>query len=198
MNFLAHIYLSGENQQKKIGNFIGDWVKGDLNKHKNFYPDEILTGIKMHRFIDNYTDHHPVVIKSMERLRPIFRLHSGIIIDVFYDHFLAKNFYLHHKISLKKFSKSFYYSCFKYYQYLPARVKSFLPYMIASNRLYSYSKVEGIQRALSIMASYTSVPDKIDLAIDSLTNNYNQYQTEFLTFFEDIKIEITSSYNVNF
>ncbi|MEQ8424061.1 MAG: DUF479 domain-containing protein, partial [Cyclobacteriaceae bacterium] len=89
MNFLAHIYLSGDNAQLMIGNFIGDFVKGK-NLSARYNPDVVL-GIELHRAIDEYTDSHDVVQKSKVRLRPKYRHYSGVIVDMFYDHFLAKN-----------------------------------------------------------------------------------------------------------
>ncbi len=88
MNFLAHLYLSGNDEQLMIGNFIADSVKG--SSYKNF-PDGIKRGILLHRAIDFYSDNHSVFLKSVERLRPNYHKYAGVIVDIFFDHFLAKN-----------------------------------------------------------------------------------------------------------
>ncbi|MGB3774600.1 MAG: DUF479 domain-containing protein, partial [Leeuwenhoekiella sp.] len=88
MNFLAHIYLSQYDEQVTIGNFIADGIKG--SKYKQF-PIPIQKGILLHRSIDAYTDAHHLVRKSTKRLHPHYHHYSGIIVDIFYDHFLAKN-----------------------------------------------------------------------------------------------------------
>ena len=84
MNFLAHIYLSGEDTPLMIGNFIGDFVKG--NEYKNF-PADIQNGVLLHREIDSYTDSHEIVLESKKRLREKYRHYSGVITDIFYDHY---------------------------------------------------------------------------------------------------------------
>src|SRR5450432_1821563 len=89
MNFLAHLYLSGDNPQVMIGNFIGDFVKGK-NLTERFDTD-VAKGIALHREIDWFTDTHIVVKQSKDRLRPKYRHYAGVIVDIFYDHFLAKN-----------------------------------------------------------------------------------------------------------
>ena len=88
MNFLAHIYLSGNNDLLKIGNFMADSIRG--NSYEN-YPEEIKKGILLHRSIDSFTDMHPVYRKSKHRLHEKYGHYSGVIMDIFYDHFLAKN-----------------------------------------------------------------------------------------------------------
>ncbi len=88
MNFLAHIYLSGNDTDLIIGNFIADGIKG--KKYKKFSPG-IQKGILLHREIDTFTDAHPIVRQSTKRLHKNYGHYSGIIVDILYDHFLAKN-----------------------------------------------------------------------------------------------------------
>src|SRR5277367_1527199 len=101
MNFLAHLYLSGDNPKIKTGNFIGDFVKGK-NLADRFEKD-IAKGIVLHREIDWFTDRHPVVKQSKDRLREKYRHYSGVIVDVFYDHFLARNWINYSSKSLSDF-----------------------------------------------------------------------------------------------
>ena len=88
MNFLAHLFLSGENDDIIIGNFIADAVKG---RYIEKYNEKIRYGIKLHREIDNYTDNHPVFKQSRKRLLHKYHKFSGVIVDMYYDHFLAVN-----------------------------------------------------------------------------------------------------------
>ena len=86
MNYLAHLYLSGNDDELKLGNFIGDSVRGsDLS----MYPPRVQDGIILHRGIDRYTDSHHVVMKSKLRLRPKYHKYAPVIVDMFYDHFLG-------------------------------------------------------------------------------------------------------------
>ena len=98
MNFLAHIYLSGDNEELKIGNFIADSVKG---KQYLEYPPGIIDGIVLHRAIDTFTDTHPIVSRSVERLFERYGHYSRVIVDILYDHFLAANWKDYSDIPLK-------------------------------------------------------------------------------------------------
>src|SRR4051812_26403191 len=126
MNFLAHIYLSGKDDQLMIGNFIADFVKG--NK-KNDYPDKICKGIELHRGIDDFTDHHEVTGRSKDKLRSKYGKYSGIIVDIYYDHFLAANFQLYSEEPLQQFSENTYRILKENWNKLPPRVHYFLPFM---------------------------------------------------------------------
>ena len=88
MNFLAHIYVSGDNDLVKIGNFMADSIRGHSY---DVYPMEIQKGILLHRSIDSFTDMHPIYRQSKHRLHEKYGHYSGVIMDIFYDHFLAKN-----------------------------------------------------------------------------------------------------------
>ncbi len=183
MNFLAHFYLSGESEKIMLGNFIGDFVKG--KKHEN-YKAEIQKGILLHRSIDSYTDSHPTVSKSGLYFRESYRKYSGVITDLIYDHFLAKNWALYHKQSLSQFVSHCHEVLIKNYLILPGEVKLFLPFLIQSRRLETYAEIEGLRKALNIMVRRTSLPDKTDIAIDVLLENYDTLESEFHSFMRDI------------
>src|SRR5215216_5596818 len=162
MNFLAHVYLSGENTKLMVGNFIADFVKG-RNALEKFSP-EIAKGIDLHRAIDEFTDTHPVVAQSKNRLRPKYRHYSGVIVDVFYDHFLARNWNTYHTEPLSDFAARTYRTIESFGPILPAGVKYMLPYMIKGNWLVNYGQTEGIHRALSGMARRTPYHSKMEEA----------------------------------
>jgi acyl carrier protein phosphodiesterase len=185
MNFLAHLYLSGNNTELMVGNFIGDFIKGRqaLNKH----TPGIIKGVELHRAIDAFTDTHAVVSASKNRLRPKYRHYSGVIVDVFYDHFLAKNWNAYHDDSLPDFAAQAYQTIQRFDAILPSEVKQMLPYMMQGNWLTSYAHTEGIHRALSGMARRTPYESKMDEAIGDLTTHYNDFKNEFETFFPDLK-----------
>ncbi|MEX0290603.1 MAG: DUF479 domain-containing protein, partial [Flavobacteriaceae bacterium] len=88
MNFLAHIYLSFGDDEITIGNFIADSIRGKKYKH---LPERVQKGVILHRAIDTFTDAHPTVRQSSKRLHENYSHYSRVIVDIFYDHFLAKN-----------------------------------------------------------------------------------------------------------
>jgi acyl carrier protein phosphodiesterase len=123
-----------------VGNFIGDFVKG-RNLHERFEP-EIVRGIELHRTIDEYTDSHPVVSQSKQRLRAKYRHYAAVIVDVFYDHYLAHNWNLYNTIPLNVYADHAYATLSEHHSILPDQVQQMLPYMIKGNWLLNYSRIE--------------------------------------------------------
>lgn len=180
MNFLAHIYLSGTNDDIKIGNFIGDYVKG---KKYLRYRTNIRKGIILHRNIDDYTDRSKIIQPVKNLLKPIYRRYAGIVVDVLYDHFLSKNWDYFCQTPLEKYVNNFYELLKKEFNVLPTPVQNFVPRMIHHNRLLSYRDTKGLHQSLTVMAKTTSLPDKADQAINTLIDNYSIINDNFLEFF---------------
>ncbi|MDR6844365.1 acyl carrier protein phosphodiesterase [Flavobacterium granuli] len=185
MNFLAHIYLSGDNDLIKIGNFMADGIRG---KQFENYPLEIQKGIILHRFIDTYTDAHPIFRKSTKRLHDKYHHYAGVIVDVFYDHFLAKNWNNYSDESLVDFTNHFYQSLRDNYDFLSERTKGMMPYMIEYNWLVSYQTIGGISRILTQMDGRTKNESKMRFSSNELIEFYTEFEQEFITFFEDVRI----------
>jgi acyl carrier protein phosphodiesterase len=184
MNFLAHIYLSGENSNIMVGNFIGDFVKG-RNLMDQFDP-EIATGIELHRSIDDYTDRHPVVRESKLRLRPKYRHYSPVIVDVYYDHFLSKYWTNYHDEPLSDFSVRTYRTLESYRDILPYGVTQLLPYMIKDNWLLNYGTFDGIGQTLRGMTRRSRHNSRMDESLEDLREHYNDFKTEFEEFFPSL------------
>lgn len=184
MNFLAHLYLS-ENQPKiMVGNFIGDFVKGK-NLQRRFEA-EIAQGIEFHRAIDYFTDLHPIVKQSKNRLRPKYRHYAGIIVDIFYDHFLAIGWKEYSEVDLAAFAQYAYGLIGQHEAILPEEVKQMLPYMIRGNWLLSYARLEGIERALFGMSRRTAYVSHMDESITELKLYYAEFQNEFNAFLPEL------------
>jgi acyl carrier protein phosphodiesterase len=185
MNFLAHIVLSGDNPKVMVGNFIGDFVKG-RNLLEQFEPD-IAKGIELHRTIDEFTDSHPIVAQSKNRLRPTYRHYSSVIVDMFYDHLLAKNWTKYHHEPLDLFAERTYQTILAHNDILPEQVKYMMTYMTRGNWLLNYSKLEGIERALTGMARRSRYESKMELAVHDLRKNYAAFTEEFEIFFPELQ-----------
>ncbi len=183
MNYLAHLYLSGDDEKVITGNFIGDYVKG---KNYNKYPESIKKGILLHRQIDFFTDSHQKFREAKKLLVTDFGLYSGIVIDLFYDHFLAANWNSYSNITLRDFSKKVHSVLLANFLHLPARVQGFLPSLIKNRRLESYSKPEGIEKSLEIMSHYTTLPDKSKKAAEILQSNHSFFHENFSEFMKEI------------
>jgi acyl carrier protein phosphodiesterase len=168
-----------------VGNFLGDFVRG-RNLLERFEAD-IACGIELHRGIDEYTDSHPTVSISKNRLRKKYRHYSPVIIDIFYDHFLAKNWDSYHPEPLSDFAQNAYRTIEQHAEILPPDALHMLPYMINGDWLVNYSKIEGIQKALTGMSRRTKFDSKMDESVVELRDYYSDFQSEFESFFPELK-----------
>ncbi len=184
MNFLAHIYLSGDNDLIKIGNFMADGIRG---KQFETYPTLIQKGILLHREIDTYTDAHPVFRQSTKKLHENYHHYSGVIVDIFYDHFLAKNWSIYSDEKLEDYVQRFYTSLHDNYELLSERTQKLMPIMIRENWLGIYKSIEGMQHILTQMDRRTKNLSKMQFATTELISNYDIFEADFTLFFEDLR-----------
>ncbi|SDB26542.1 Acyl carrier protein phosphodiesterase [Flavobacteriaceae bacterium MAR_2010_188] len=184
MNFLAHIYLSGDNDMITIGNFIADGIKGKSYKK---FPQEIQIGILLHREIDTFTDAHPTVRKSTKRLHKNYGHYSGVIVDILYDHYLAKNWETYSTQSLPDYIEDFYDNLRENFEILPLRIQKLMPFMIGDNWLLSYAEIDGIKRVLEGMNRRTQNKSKMNEATVELRKYYIEFEDEFTNFFSDLR-----------
>lgn len=183
MNFLAHIYLSGNNDLIKIGNFMADGIRG---KQFQSYPFEIQKGIILHRAIDTFTDAHPIFRQSTKRLHNNYHHYAGVIVDIIYDHFLAKNWSKYSDEKLEDFVENFYKSLFDNKQLLSERVNRIMPILIEENWLVSYQTIDGIQHILTQMDRRTKNQSKMQFATQELLEFYSEFENEFTEFFKEL------------
>jgi acyl carrier protein phosphodiesterase len=184
LNFLAHLYLSQSNTEVMIGNFIADSIKGKKFQH---YSRDIQHGIILHRAIDSFTDFHEIVRRSKRRLDKRYGLYTGIIVDIFYDHFLAKNWDAYSAIPLEIYIDSVYQLLMKHIDILPKKTQELLPYMIEYNWLYNYQFMEGMQRVLNGMNRRTQLKSQMHLATEDLQKHYDDFEQDFTEFFIELQ-----------
>ncbi|WP_026730070.1 ACP phosphodiesterase [Flavobacterium denitrificans] len=185
MNFLAHIYLSGDNDLIKIGNFMADGIRGKQFEH---FPKDVQKGILLHRFIDTYTDSHDIFRQSTKRLHEKYHHYAGVIVDIIYDHFLAKNWTKYSDENLENFINRFYTSLDDNYSILTEKTQGLMPYMIERNWLLSYRTVEGIHQILTQMDRRSKNVSKMQYASEELKEFYAEFEEEFTLFFEDLRL----------
>lgn len=146
----------------------------------------IANGILLHREIDFYTDAHPIVSMSKDKLRKRYRHYAGVIVDMYYDYFLAKNFAQYSDIPLEDFAQSSYEVMQKHWEIIPSKAQGMLPYMIKGNWLVNYAKPEGIHRALQGLSRRTKFDSKLEMAIQDLYEHHDTFEGEFHAFFKEI------------
>jgi acyl carrier protein phosphodiesterase len=185
MNYLAHVYLSGSNDLIKVGNFMADSVKG--NQYLN-YEKELQYGILLHRHIDSFTDAHPIYRQSKHRLHEKYGHYSGVIMDILYDHFLAKNWEKYSFISLPEFARDFYQILENNLDLLPEKTTKIVPYLVTQNWFESYASVTGIEKILFQMDYKTHHRVAMHEAVIELKNYYQEFENEFTLFFEELML----------
>ncbi len=183
MNFLAHIYLSGKDENLMLGNFIADMVKG---RQIEKYSPEVIKGIRLHRKIDEFTDSHYYVTRSKNRIRKQYRHYSGVVVDMFYDHFLARNWDEYSKEPLDSFVQGAYNVLLKNYFMLPGRAKFILPIMIGSNWLVNYADLKSLQRHMEGLAHRTPFNSGMENAVVDLKKHYEGFEADFSDFFPEL------------
>ncbi|HZY81257.1 MAG TPA: ACP phosphodiesterase [Cyclobacteriaceae bacterium] len=185
MNFLAHLYLSGDRSRVMVGNFIGDFVKG-RNLAGRYEPDVVM-GIELHRAIDHFTDTHQTVSQSKKRLAGKYRHYSGVIVDVFYDHFLSSKWSEYHHETIGDFAQAAYKLLQDNDPILPEEVKIILPHMIRQNWLVAYGEISGIQQALNGISRRTPYVSNMEKATTDLREHYEEFASDFAAFFPQLR-----------
>ncbi len=193
MNFLAHFYLTGNEDPHLLGgNFLGDFVKGNA-MYK--YSPSIQFGITIHRFIDHHTDQNSIFRKSKKRLFPQFRHYSGVIVDLFYDYLLATDWDNYHSVSLKEFTQTSYQKLRSVQSIFPAEAKYALKYMHKHDWLYHYKTHQGMLLALNGVSRRFGKPNLLNPALDYLLRYEREFRKEFGEFMPIITHKVTHQIN---
>ncbi len=183
MNYLAHAYLSFGNPKVLIGNFIGDFVRGDI---ENSYDKDIVLGIKLHWEIDKYTDNHPVVKEAQSILRPEYGRYSTVITDMYFDYFLGRYWKNYSPIPIEEFAENVYAIIEEHKEILPEKFLMTFGYMKYYNWLTGYGDLDGIRRALTGMSKRTKFDSKMETAHLFLDQHHEYLKLHFGDFFEDV------------
>lgn len=185
MNYLAHAYLSGNNPEILAGNMMGDAIKG--YKFLGLYNKAICDGIILHRFIDEYMDTHELTKKGKKRIWLHYRHYSGVVMDMYYDHLLARNWAKFSDENIQVFADKIYVSLQNQWSVFPDETKHMFDHMISHNWLGNYVHLDGIDRAFKGMSRRTKFVSNMEKAVGDLYLHYDDFEAEFLIFFEDIK-----------
>ena len=181
MNHLAHALLAAESPVLLAGNLAGDFVKGRLDR---LPPTPLVAGIRMHRGIDAYTDRHPVWRRSRRRVEP--RRVSGVIVDIAYDHILARNFERYCEVPLEEFAARTYRILLDHRPLLPPRLRDVLPRIVAEDWLVSYRWLEGVDRTFARLgrrvADLAGGTEQIRARYGSLEADFHEFYPELAEF----------------
>ncbi len=184
MNFLAHAYFSFGHSEILVGNMISDFVKG---KSRYDYSSGIQNGIELHRRIDAFTDNHPATKEGKEVFRKDYRLYSGALIDVVYDHFLANDKEAFDGNSLYLFTQDVYKVLQQHTSILPPKFLAMLPHMKQDNWLLNYGERWGIERSMGGLVRRSLYMPHHTAAFNAFNEQYLYLQHCYNLFREDVK-----------
>ena len=180
MNYLAHLYLSDSDPDSRVGSLMGDFVKGRVGD--DFKPS-VREGILLHRKVDSFTDAHPFIRQSKARISPGFRRYAGILVDIFYDHFLATRWHQWSDVSLDEFAGEIYGMLRERQDTFPESMQRSMRYMVSRRLLQSYREIGGVHDALRGIETRLKRPSRLGESVRELEQNYTALRSDFEQFF---------------
>ena len=182
MNYLVHLFLAGD-EESLVGNMMGDFVKGRLDDR---YPPGVRRGLEMHRKIDSFAAGNVFFLRSKHRIDDSYRHYRGILVDVFYDHFLARNWGDYSQVPFPDFIRNAYRVLDDYREIMPARLREVLPRMFSSNWLLSYREIDGVDSILRRMSGRVSRPNPLANGGSELSAWYDRLHGDFRGFMPEL------------
>ncbi|MDN0073652.1 ACP phosphodiesterase [Crenobacter sp. SG2303] len=190
MNYLAHLHLAPDDAEARVGNLLGDFMKP---ANANHLPPGIVAGMALHRQIDRYTDAHPLFRSSKTHIATERRRYAGILVDIFYDHFLARHWEAFADQPLAEFTHQVYAELADRHAMLPLRLQDILPKMTADNWLLHYRELDGIASTLQgFSRNRLTRPNAVADGIDDLIAAYRELDAEFLAFYPQLQAAVVS------
>jgi len=178
MNILFHMFLSGNDPELLVGNFMGDFVKGPLS---DAYQPRIRQGLLLHRKIDSFAQNDPDFQASRLRLPSRYGLYRGILVDLFYDHFLADNWQRWSKSRLPEYLLWAREAIEKHQPIMSKQLQGFIP-VIFDELLPSYSSISGIESALQRMSRRVKRVNPLAEGGRELAHHYQELKADFERF----------------
>ena len=173
---------------------MGDYVKG---RNYLLFPEQVKKGIVIHRDIDTFTDMHAIPRRSKQLVAARYHKYAGIIIDIFYDHFLAAFWDDYSTLPLSEFVSRTYDLLKRNYKVLPDAIKRWFPTFLENNWMMAYQTVEGIELVLERMAANTSLPNHAEYAVEVLSDQYENFKDDFLEFLPLIIKFLENKYEID-
>jgi acyl carrier protein phosphodiesterase len=180
MNYLAHLYLSDSDPGSLVGSLMGDFVKGRVGDE---FEPSLRQGILLHRRVDAFTDSHPLTRRSKARISPQFRRYAGILVDIFFDHFLATEWSRWSDTPLDEFASAVYGILGERQETFPERMQRSMHYMVSNRLLQSYCDIEGVHHALRGIETRLRRPSRLGDSVSELEENYRLFRSDFEQFF---------------
>jgi acyl carrier protein phosphodiesterase len=183
MNHLMHLFLSGSDPEILVGNLMGDFVKGRLDDR---FPPGIRRGIEIHRKIDSFAAGNELFLQSKRCIDPCFGHYRAVLVDIFYDHFLARDWVRYSPVSLEEFIRNSYQTLTRYQAQLPTRLLELLPRMFSRHWLIAYQEPAGIEIALRRMSDRLTRPNPLAEGFAELSKKRDLLLCDFRGFLPEV------------
>lgn len=189
MNFLAHLYLSADDPEAMVGNLVADFVKGPAVE---LLPPGVLAGVRQHRAVDAFTDRHPAVMRSVARIGKTWGWFAGILIDVYYDHILARDWGRYAEVPLREYVDRAHGVIREHADSMPEEARGYALRFVESDRMMSYAKADGsgVEEALRRLSDRIAarMPKRavpLQTAMPDLRAAHQELAADFHDFFPD-------------
>lgn len=182
MNFLAHAVLAGDDPALIVGGVIGDWIKGPL---PGSLPDDLARGVALHRAIDSHAETHSAFQRSRNRVAPDRRRYAGVLVDIFYDHLLARDWAQFQPLALGDFCTHVYGLIDDRLNQLPEQVRPIMHLMARENWLGSYAELDGIADVLQRMSRRARQPNPLAGGEAAFSADDEGFREDFLSWYAD-------------
>jgi len=183
MNYLTHLFLAEDTEESIIGNLLGDFVKGRLN---DSYSPEIIKGIRTHRRVDYFTDTHEIVKKTKKLISDERSKYSGVLVDIFFDHFLTLNWDKFSDTDFDIFIEKSYEIILKFQDIYPQKGKILIPRIVQMDWLRKYGDYEGLSLVFDRMYERVKRENPLRGSESELRDNYSEMEENFNLFFPDL------------
>ncbi len=184
MNFLAHALLARDDPALIVGGVVGDWIKGHLPAG---LPDDLARGVALHRAIDSHAEIHPSFQQSRSRVSAPRRRYAGVLVDMFYDHLLARDWAVIHHQPLNEFCAEVYRLIEERMDALPVESHGALRMMAREDWLSSYAQVEGIAAVLLRMSRRARQPNPLAQGALEFLADAIGYEQDFYSWLTDAR-----------
>ncbi len=186
MNYLAHAFFSGTDEDILLGNMIGDFVKG--SSVLDSFPDSIRKGLELHRSIDAFTDQHTATIKAKNYFRPVYGLYSGAFVDVVYDHFLANDAkFFPQENAVAEFSLKTFHTLDLHLDQMPPDFLHLYKYMKKENWLLQVKSMRGIETSMNRLTRRMPSIENGAEAYRILVQHYYELNQIYFEFIDDVE-----------
>lgn len=184
MNYLVHLFVSNNDPMLQVGNWAGDMIR---NKDLSSLPDQIRNGVFLHRSIDSFSDNHPLIKQGIERIRKHQGKYAPVVLDVYFDHILFLNWEKFSTEPFPAFSGRFYQRLEKHADSFPENIRSRARSMAMYDFLNAYTELEGMRDVFKRIAQRARFPNRMEVALENLLENWEGFNADFLDFFPDLQ-----------